>query len=419
MDFNLSFTANADPNELYDLIIIGGGPAGLTAGLYAARYKLKTLMIEKMPVSGGQLTSTEWVENYPGFPEPVLGQKLASDMEKQAKQFGLQIINETVTEVRLEGKIKQVHTPYSIWKAKAILISTGSSPRKLNVPGEAEFKGNGVSYCATCDGPFYPDKTIAVVGGGNTAFEESTFLAKYAAKIYLIHRSDEYRADKVLQERIRANPKVELLPFYKVEKIDFAHPEGRRLVLKHTGTADAVIPAQAGTHAVLKDNLSNPARHPNREGLRPSTPANKDNILRQAQDDFRQAQDDGSGELDSRLRGNDDVEVMVSSSNQTGKTILRQAQDDFRQAQDDGSLVLPVDGIFIFIGNDPNTKLFEGQLDMENGYIVTDRSHHTSVEGVWAAGDVQSKALRQVATAVGDGACAAHWINKYIEDWSE
>lgn len=321
MDFNLSFTANANPEELYDLIIIGGGPAGLTAGLYAARYKLKTLMIEKMAISGGQLTSTEWVENYPGFPEPVLGQKLAKDMETQAKMFGLEVINEEVTKVELTGNIKLVHTPYAVWKAKTILISTGSSPRKLNVPGEDNFKGNGVSYCATCDGPFYPDKIIAVIGGGNTAFEESVFLAKYAAKVTIIHRSDSYKADQILQERVKANPKIELLPFYQVTNIDFDNPEGRQIILKST--------------------------------------------------------------------------------------------------QDGKEKVMKVDGIFVFIGNDPNTKLFVGQLELEGGYLVTDRSHKTNVEGVWAAGDVQAKALRQVATAVGDGACAAHWINKYVEEWSE
>jgi thioredoxin reductase (NADPH) len=321
MDFNLSFTAGANPEEMYDVIIIGGGPAGLTAGMYTARYKLKSLMIEKMPVAGGQMTSTQWVENYPGFPEPILGQKLAQDMEKQAKMFGLQIINEDVNKVKLQGNIKLVHTPYAVWKAKSILISTGSSPRKLNVPGEAEFKGNGVSYCATCDGPFYPEKILAVVGGGNTAFEESTFLAKYASKIYLLHHSDQYRADAILQDRVKQNSKIEIMPFQEVHKIDFGNPEDKKLLLHNT-----------------RDNTES---------------------------------------------------------------------------------LLPVDGIFIFIGNVPNTKLFEGQLKLENGYIVTDRAHHTSVKGVWAAGDVQSKALRQVATAVGDGACAAHWINKYIEDWKE
>jgi len=311
-------------------------------------------MIEKMAVSGGQLTSTEWVENYPGFPEPVLGQKLAQDMEKQAKLFGLEVITEEVTKVELAGNIKQVITPYAVWKAKAILISTGSSPRLLNVPGEKEYKGNGVSYCATCDGPLYPDKTIAVVGGGNTAFEESLFLAKYASKIYLIHRSDNYRAEKILQDRVNANPKIELMPFFEVVKIDFDNSEGRRLILNSNKTDDSVVPAQAGTHAVF----------------------NK--------------------ELDSRLRGNDGLGDSVENE-----------------------VILPVDGIFVFIGNDPNTKLFTGLLELENGYIITDRAHQTSVEGVWAAGDVQAKALRQVATAVGDGACAAYWINKYIEDWSE
>ncbi len=354
MDFNISFTAGAKPEELYDLIIIGGGPAGLTAGLYAARYKIKTLMIEKMPVSGGQLTATEWVENYPGFPEPILGQKLAKDMETQAKLFGLEVINEDVVKVELTGKIKKVHTPYAVWQAKTVLISTGSSPRKLNVPGEAEYKGNGVSYCATCDGPFYPDKIIGVVGGGNTAFEESLFLAKYASRIYLIHRSDNYRADEILKERVEQNPKIEYVPFYQVDKIDFANPDGKKIILSKTPNPGNVIPAQAGIRPVL----SNPTHHPESVGLRPTTPS-------------------------------------------------------------DEKMELTVDGIFIFIGNDPNTKLFEGQLDLENGYIVTDRSHKTNVEGVWAAGDVQSKALRQVATAVGDGACASYWINKYLEEWKE
>lgn len=317
MDFNLSFAGNADATETYNLIIIGGGPAGLTAGLYAARYKLKTLMIEKMAVSGGQLTSTEWVENYPGFPEPVLGQKLAQDMEKQAKLFGLNIINEEVTKVDFSGKIKEVHTPYAIWKAKSILVTTGSSPRKLNIRDEDKYKGNGVSYCATCDGPFYPDKVIAVVGGGNTAFEEALFLAKYAAKIYMIHRSDSYRADLILQERVKHNDKIELMPFYRIKSLDFENNQGRKIILENTANEE--------------------------------------------------------------------------------------------------EKVLPVDGVFVFVGNDPNTKVFEGILELENGYIVTDRTHQTSLAGVWAAGDVQAKALRQVATAVGDGACAAYWINKYVE----
>jgi len=315
LDFKLNLGSNADAGQLYDLIIIGGGPAGLSAGLYAARYKLKTLMIEKAVVPGGQLISTQWVENYPGFPEPVLGQKLAKDMETQAKLFGLEIAQEDVTSVKLSGDIKEVTTIYNTWKAKTILIATGSSPRKLGLPGEAEYSGNGVSYCATCDGPFYPDKVVAVVGGGNSAFEEALFIAKYARKLYIIHRSDRFTADPILQDRVNAEPKIELVPNTVVESLAFAESP-RKLMLKSTVSGE-------------------------------STP-------------------------------------------------------------------LEVDGIFIFIGAIPNTKLFEGQLELVNGYIKSDREQATSVEGVWAAGDVQEKVLRQVATAVGDGANAAHAIHSYL-----
>ncbi len=317
LDFSFSLDSDADSSQLYDLIIIGGGPAGLTAGLYSARYKLKTLMIEKAPVSGGQLTATEWVENYPGFPEPVLGKKLAQDMETQAKLFGLEVVNEDVQSVDLKAETKEIVTLNNTWKARTVLISTGSSPRYLGVPGEKEFAGRGVSYCATCDGPFYPDKTVAVVGGGNSAFEESLFIAKYAARIYIIHRRDAFSADPILIERVKANPKIELITDTEVLEILFAD-EPKKLKL-----------------------------HNNKSGE--------------------------SSELE-------------------------------------------VDGVFIFIGANPNTSLFEGQLELEQGYIVTDRDHGTSQEGVWAAGDVQAKALRQVATAVGDGALAAYKIHKYLDD---
>jgi len=316
LDFSFSLSSGADSSQIYDLIIIGGGPAGLTAGLYAARYKLKTLMIEKAPLAGGQLTATEWVENYPGFPKPVLGKQLAKDMEEQARFFGLEIIHEDVTAVNLKPEIKEAITPFNTWKARAVLIATGSSPKTLNIPGEAEFAGRGVSYCATCDGPFFPDKIVAVVGGGNSAFEESLFLAKYAAKIHIIHRRDSFRADPVLIDRVRQEPKIELITDSVVEAIDFGAAERKLRV------------------ANLK-----------------------------------------SGERSD----------------------------------------LKVDGIFVFIGANPNTALFRDQLELEDGYIVTDREHQTSVPGVWAAGDVQAKSLRQVATAVGDGALAAYKIHKYLD----
>ncbi len=315
-DFNVSLSANADSSQIYDTIIIGGGPAGLSAGLYAARYKLKTLMIEKAAITGGQLTSTEWVENYPGFPEPVLGKKLAKDMEDQARFFGLEIINEDVSKVNLDGEIKEIITSLNTWKARTVLIATGSSPKTLDVPGEKEFSGRGVSYCATCDGPFYPDKTVAVVGGGNSALEESLFIAKYASKIYIIHRRDSFRADPIVIDRVKAESKIELITDTVVKEIAF----------------------------------------------------------------------------DASIR----------------KLILHNK----KSAQDSS---LDVDGVFVFIGANPNTALFKGQLDMQDGYIVTDREHQTSVKGVWAAGDVQVKSLRQVATAVGDGALAAYKIHKYLD----
>lgn len=316
LDFSFSLSSSVDSSQLFDLIIIGGGPAGLTAGLYAARYKLNTLMIEKAPLSGGQLTATEWVENYPGFPKPVLGKQLAKDMEEQARFFGLEIIHEDVTAANLKTQIREVITPFHTWKARAVLIATGSSPKTLNIPGEAEFAGRGVSYCATCDGPFYPDKTVAVVGGGNSAFEESLFLAKYAARIHIIHRRDSFRADPLLIDRVRQEPKIELITDSVVEAIDFGSAE-RKL---------RVANLKSGEHNDLK-----------------------------------------------------------------------------------------VDGIFVFIGANPNTALFQEQLELEDGYIVTDREHQTSVPGVWAAGDVQAKSLRQVATAVGDGALAAYKIHKCLD----
>ncbi len=318
-EFNISIDNIVDPTELYDLIIIGGGPAGLTAGLYAARYKLRTLLIEKAAVSGGQLTSTEWVENYPGFPEPVLGKKLASDMETQAKSFGLLTITESVNTVDLDSRIKTVTTDYNTWHAKAILIATGSSSRKLGLKGEAEFSGKGVSYCATCDGPLYPDKDIVVVGGGNSAFEESLFLAKYARKVTILNRSDNIKADPIIKERVFADQKIEILTNTFLKSIEFSVPGDKHLLIHNSIT--------------------------------------------------------------------------------------------------DKTTKLPTEGLFIFIGHIPNTDLFKDKLDLENGYIIADKHHQTSQRGVWAAGDVQAKALRQVATAVGDGACAAHWIYKYIENW--
>ena len=194
----------------YDLVIIGGGPAGLTAGLYAARAKLNVIMIEKM-VPGGQILVSDWIENYPGFPEGLSGSDLVFKMTEQTKKFGLNIENGEVISLDLENRIKKVMLSDKTIKTHAIIIATGASPRKLGVPGEDVFYGKGVSFCATCDGPFFKDSVIAAVGGGDTAIQESIFLTKFAKKVYLIHRRDKLRATKILQERIFANNKIEVI----------------------------------------------------------------------------------------------------------------------------------------------------------------------------------------------------------------
>lgn len=195
---------------LKDIIIVGGGVAGLTAGLYAKRGGMDALLFEKM-FAGGQMATTYLVENYPGFDEPISGPDLAMKMESHARKFGLEILYDEVIELELEGKIKKVRTDKGEYEAKALILCMGAQPKKLGLPKEDEFRGRGVSYCATCDGAFYREKIVAVVGGGDTAVEDALFLAQHATKVYLIHRRNALRASKILQDRLFANPKVEIV----------------------------------------------------------------------------------------------------------------------------------------------------------------------------------------------------------------
>ncbi len=300
-----------------DVIVIGGGPAGLTAALYAARASAAPLVLIGEAV-GGQAATTHEIENYPGFPQGVGGSALAQQMQSQAEKFGARFLFETVTDVDFDVYPFIVRTRTVEYTARAVIITTGSSPRKLGVPGEAAFAGHGVSYCATCDGYFFKDKRVVVVGGGNSALDESMFLSRLVSQITIVHRRDQLRADPVLQERAFADPKIEFVWDSVVEEI-------------------------------LGDGEANAVRVRNVR----------------------------TGEVST----------------------------------------LDTEGVFIYIGHIPNTQLFEGKLELDElGYIVTDRRQHTSVPGVYAAGDVQDPIFRQIVTAAGTGSAAAIEAIRFLEE---
>jgi thioredoxin reductase (NADPH) len=301
----------------YDVAIIGGGPAGLTAGLYAGRAKLKTVLFEK-GMFGGQSFMTYHIENYPGFPDPVSGPELASYMETQMKKYDIEVILETVDRIEIVNKAKVLYTAANSYVADTVIIATGVSPRKLDIPGEDKFIGRGVSFCATCDGAFFQNKVVAVIGGGDSAISEALFLTRFASKVYIIHRRDRLRAAKVLQDRALAN-----------EKIEF--------VLNS-------IPVEVFGRDVVT-------------GLR----------LKNAK----------TGEISE----------------------------------------IQVNGVFVYIGSSPNSAFASNILELdENGYIKTDENMGTFVPGVFAAGDIRRKSLRQIITAAADGAIAAASCEKYLEN---
>lgn len=312
--FGLGMADKASAEQ--DLIIVGGGPAGLTAALYAARAQASPLVLIG-EVAGGQAATTQEIENYPGFPDGIGGPALAQQMQSHAERFGAQIQFDSAESVDLGTYPFRVRTRTGEYTARTIVISTGSSPRKLGVPGEARFRGHGVSYCATCDGYFFKDKRVLVVGGGNSAIDESLFLTRLASQITIVHRRDTLRADPVLQERAFKEPKIQFVWSSVVEEI-------------------------------LGDQEANAVR----------------------------------------------VRNVVTGETSTIET----------------------DGVFVYIGHVPNTKLFEGQLELdERGYIVTDRRQRTSVPGVYAAGDVQDPIYRQIVTAAGTGSAAAIEAIRFID----
>lgn len=312
-------------DKVYDIIVLGAGPAGLTAASYAGRARMDTLLIEGTK-DGGQIVITNEIENYPGSLEEESGPSLIARMTKQVEKFGADRVTDTIVDVELEGKVKHLKGNHGDYYAKAVVIATVASPRPIGCPGEKEFTGKGVSYCATCDANFFEDFEVYVVGGGDSAVEEAMYLTKFARKVTLVHRRDELRAAKSIQEKAFANPKMAFMWNTTIEEIK----------------GDGVV-----TSMIVKDT-------------------------------------------------------------KTGET--REIEAD----EEDGTF-----GIFVFVGFDPKSQLFEGKLEMENRYIVTDKYMHTSVPGVFAAGDVIVKHLRQVVTACGDGAVAATEAQHYVENLAD
>jgi len=302
---------------MYDVIIVGAGPAGLTAGIYAARGGLKTAILE-LAMPGGQAASTELIENYPGFPDGINGYELMNSFHKQALTFGVEFIFEEVQEFNLQEHVKKIHTLNEVYEARSIIIAAGSKPRLLGVPGEDVFHGRGVSYCATCDGAFFKGKKVVVVGGGGAAIEEGAYLTKFAEEVIIVHRRAGFRAAQIVMDRAKANPKVRF-------------------------ELNALIEEILGTDHV--------------EGVR------------------------------------------------------------IRDVLTGGTRDIPADGVFVYVGADPNTKFIPGEIKTDDqGYIITDHHLQTNIEGVFAAGDIRNTPLRQVATAVGDGALAAVEVEKFLSE---
>ncbi|NLC32290.1 MAG: thioredoxin-disulfide reductase [Clostridiales bacterium] len=310
-------------DKIYDVIIIGAGPAGLSAAIYAGRARLSTLLIEKEK-DGGQIVITAEIDNYPGSLLGESGPSLVGRMVEQAERFGAEKVYDTVVEADLLGDIKRLKGKKGEYAARSIIIASGAHPRPIGCIGEKELIGKGVSYCATCDGAFFEDMDIYVIGGGDTAVEEAIYLAKYGRKVTVIHRRDQLRAIKSIQDRAFQNPKLDFM-------------------------WDCVI---------------------------------------------------------TQLEGDGILEKMTIKNLKSGKETVIHANEE------DGTF-----GVFCFVGYIPESSLFAKQLDLRNGYIITDDNMHTEIPGVFAAGDIREKSLRQVITAASDGAIAAMEANAYIEGY--
>lgn len=302
-------------DKVFDVAVIGSGPAGMTAALYAARAGLDVAVFERI-TPGGQLGQTEHIENYPGFPDGINGFDLAFFMKQQADRFGAQNIGEEVLSVDFEASPKVLNTGFGAYRAKSVIVATGAKPRKLGLDLEEELQGRGISYCATCDGNFFKDRDVVIVGGGNTAVADAIYMARIARKVYLVHRRDTLRATAIYHKMLE-----------DIDAVEFVWNSGVKELLAKDGMLGGVLVEHYDTGEVEEINCS---------------------------------------------------------------------------------------GLFVAVGTEPNTEFLGGALALDGGYIVADESGHTSVDGVFAAGDVRTKALRQVTTAVSDGANTAEGAAEYL-----
>ncbi len=306
--------------RIYDMIVIGGGPAGYTAALYGARAGLDVVLVEKA-AAGGQMALTGEIENYPGFDEGVDGFTLGERMRTGAERFGAATLLSNVSAVALEGDIKRVITDGGELCSRTVVIATGADPRRLGIDGEGELTGRGVHYCAHCDGRFYKGKTVAVIGGGNSAVSDALYLSRLAKKVYLVHRRDELRATKIYHSQLEKAENIELV-------------------------------------------------------------------------------------------WNSTVSRFVTADSFVGKRLSGVVLADVKSGEE---RELTCEGVFVSIGRRPATELFADALTLDaNGYVVADESTKTNLKGVFAAGDVRTKALRQIVTAAADGATAAHFVEEYL-----
>ena len=304
-------------NKIYDMLIIGGGPGGYTAALYAARAGLSVALLEKLS-AGGQMALTSEIDNYPGFPKGVDGFELCLQMKEGAERFGAETVLAEVFSLRLEEEIKEAHTSEGLFRGRTVVFATGANPKTLGVPGEERLTGKGLHYCAHCDGMFYRNKTVMVVGGGNTAAADALLLSRIAKKVIVVHRRDTLRATKIYHE-----------PLIRAENVEFLW--------------------------------------------------------------------------------NSSVTALISDDRVRGAVVRGLRSGEERE--------VAVDGIFVSIGRAPATALVAGQLELdENGYVVAGESTQTNLPGVFAVGDVRAKALRQIVTAVSDGAIAAHFADEYLAE---